>query len=151
MNMLSDTLEVEQKLTLEQLLSRHLRDVTLAIGLLQFIYAFLSSFDRLNPTIRSSVYLIEVTTNDTFWAGAFLVTSIWVAVSLRKPHLRPSATGMSAANLLVWGVLVFAKSVTAIQPVAWSVGLAAVVLGFVAYKLCIIWTNLKYDPIARVA
>lgn len=127
-------------------LNRHVLGMTLAIGLAELTLAGLAFIDRLNPTTPSTSAVVDVLIVDDFWAGAFLIVGIWMLLSIKNrfKELRSSATGMSAGVLLVWGGLCFAKSVTSVQPVSWTAGIAVFVVGILAWKLCNLWTSLLF-------
>lgn len=129
------------------LFSRHVKDMTLALGLLQIIYSLLAFIDRLNPTIASSYYVVDLLIDDSFWSGAFLLSGSFVVASMQYKLLREVSMAFSAGTLLVWGMLCFLKSLSAVQPVAWSVGLSAIALGIIAYKLCVTWNTLSLEPV----
>src|SRR6185503_8927067 len=105
----------------------------------------LAFVDRLNPTVRSSIYIVETLADDSFWAGAYLISGSLVLISMRSVNLRAIAMAVSAACYFVWGILIFFKSITAIQPVAWSLGLTMTAFGVVAYKACLSWNVLMFN------
>jgi len=139
-----DHRDKEEKLSFNVLVGRHLRDITAALGILQILFAGLAFIDRLNPTVLSSVYMVEVLVNDSFWAGAFLITGIVVIIALKFMEFRAISMAITSACFMIWGILVFIKALTAVQPVALSVGLAAFALGVIGYKTCLAWNVLLF-------
>lgn len=139
-----DRQDKEERLSFNTLVGRHLRDITLSIGLTELVFAFLAFIDRLNPTVPSTVYFVNVLANDSFWAGAFMITAVLVIVSMKIPELRSIGMSISSACCLIWGVVVFFQAATAQMPVALSVGIAAVSLGVVAYKVCLAWNVIHF-------
>ena len=71
-----DRQEREERLSFDILIGRHLRDITTTISVLQICFALLAFIDRLNPTVAASVYYVELLSNDSFWAGAFLLSEL---------------------------------------------------------------------------
>lgn len=140
-----DRQDAEERLTFNVLVGRHLRDITAVIGLLEIVYSGLAFIDRLNPTRPSNVYYVEILSNSSFWAGAFLLSGIVVAVSLKRMELRASAMAISSGCLLVWGVVIFFKALTAIEPVALSVGITGFTVGVIAYKACLSWNVIMFN------
>jgi hypothetical protein len=140
-----DRRDKEERLTFNVLVGRHLRDITLCLGVIQVVYALLSFVDRLNPTVDSTVYYVEILANASFWAGAFLVSGIFVIVSMKFMELRAIGMAVSAACLFIWGTIIFFKALTAERPVALSLGLTVAALGVVAYKACLSWNVLMFN------
>ena len=121
---------------------RHLNDLTILVGMMQVLFALLALFERLNPTIDSRYIVIDTLIDDNFWAGVFLLSGISLLIGVKFQSRLEVTTSISSATLLVWGALCLLKSVTTVEPVAWSVGLSVLALGIVAYKLCVIWAAL---------
>lgn len=133
----------EADIPLNALIGRHLNYIVLTLGLLQVSFSILAFIDRLNPTVASRFYIVDTLIDDSFWAGIFLISGSLVLVSVKTAELKKTAMAVSASAFLVWGLLCFLKSLSTVMPIAWSVGLAVIALGIVAYKLCIIFTEPK--------
>lgn len=140
-----DRQEREERLSFDILIGRHLRDITTTISVLQICFALLAFIDRLNPTVAASVYYVELLSNDSFWAGAFLLSGVVGVVSLKQMELRAVGMAVASACLMIWGVVIFFKALTALQPVALSVGFMGVALGIVAYKVCVSWNVVMFN------
>jgi hypothetical protein len=124
---------------------RHLRDITLAIGVTELVFAVLAFINRLNPTVPSQVYYVEILADDSFWAGAFLVTGVLVMLSMKVMELRAIGMAISSACFQIWGIIIFFKAFTAERPVALSLGLLSVAVGVIAYKACLSWNVLTFN------
>jgi len=140
-----DRRDKEERLSFNVLVGRHLRDITLVLGLVQIVFSFLAFIDRLNPTVASTVLYVEILSNDSFWAGAFLVSGVVVLISMKKMELRAPGMAISAACFFIWGAIIFFKAITAERPVALSLGFVVASLGVVAYKACLSWNVLQFN------
>lgn len=140
-----DRQDKEERLTFNVLVGRHLRDITITIAVLQIVFAALSFIDRLNPTRVSTVFYVEILANDNFWAGAFLLSGVMGLVSIKTMELRSVAMASASACLMIWGIIIFFKALTAIAPVALSVGIMGVAIGIVAYKVCLAWNVIMFN------
>lgn len=140
-----DRQEKEERLTFNILVGRHLRDITAVLAGVQIVFAALAFIDRLNPTRPATVYYVELLANDSFWAGAFMLSGVLGMVSLKTMELRSASMAISSACLAIWGVIIFFKALTAVEPVALSVGIMGVTLGIVAYKVCLSWNIIMFN------
>ena len=140
-----DRQDKEERLTFNVLVGRHLRDITAVVGILQLVYAGLAFIDRLNPTVPSNVYYVEILANDRFWAGTYLISGLLVMIALKKMELRAVAMAISSACFMIWGVIIFFKSFTAVNPVALSLGVTVFAMGIVAYKVCLAWNVIMFN------
>lgn len=130
----------------ERLIEKHMLPIMAVLGIIQVMFAVFSVFERMNPTVDSRYIIVDTFIDNKIWAGIFFVLGLVTIVAVRRAEVRVLATALTCAGLSIWGVLCIVKSVTAVQPVAWSVGVAVGTLGFVAYKLCLIWATLLFDP-----
>lgn len=140
-----DRQDKEERLTFNVLVGRHLRDITATLAFVQVTFALLAFIDRLNPTKLATVYYVELLANDSFWAGAFMLSGVLGMVSLKMMELRSASMAIASACFLIWGVIIFFKALTAAEPVAFSVGLMGVTLGVVAYKVCLSWNIIMFN------
>lgn len=140
-----DRQDKEERLTFNVLVGKHLRDITACISVIQIIFAGLAFVDRLNPTKESSVYYVELIANDSFWAGAFVLSGVIGIVSLKTMELRAVGMAIASACLGIWGIIIFFKALTAIAPVALSLGLMGVAIGIIAYKVCLAWNVVMFN------
>ena len=140
-----DRQEKEERLTFNVLVGKHLRDITACISVIQIIFAGLAFIDRLNPTKESTVYYVELIANDSFWAGAFLLSGVFGVVSLKMMEMRPVGMAIASACLMIWGIIIFFKALTAVEPVALSLGLLGVAIGIIAYKVCLAWNVVMFN------
>lgn len=136
----------KEKFSFNILLGKHLRDITVVIGIIELIFAVLAGFDRLNPTVPSYNQSIETLTDDHFWAGVYLIGSFMILVSLKKIQFRGIATAFASGTFHVWGFLCFFKSLTAISPVALSLSVSVFLLGAIAANVCSMWNIITFDP-----
>ena len=137
--------ELDDSTPFNRLLGKHLRDITLVIGLVQIIFAILAVYERLNPTVQSTNLFIEILVDDNFWAGIYLASGISVAVAMKNVLMRAHAMAFSSAAMLVWGLLCFIKSVTAITPVALSLSVVVFALGVLAAKVNMMWNLVTFS------
>lgn len=140
-----DRRDKEERLTFNVLVGRHLRDITATLGSVQIVFAALAFVDRLNPTKESTVYYVELLSNDTFWAGAFMLSGALGLISLKMMELRSVAMAIASACCAIWGVIIFFKALTASEPVALSVGIMGFTLGVIAYKVCLSWNIIMFN------
>lgn len=138
--------EIERLSSFEQVLERHLLGLMAGIGMIQVMFAAFAFIDRLNPTVPSKYSIVSMFVNTQFWAGCFLVSGILTLVSIRRPAVRALSTAIGAAAFGIWGGLCIALSFTSVRPIAWSIGFAVAMLGWVSYKLCLVWGVLTFDP-----
>lgn len=138
------SLEYKEKATINRLVGKHLVHITAGFGLIQAIFAVLAAVDRLNPTIPSNNITLETFTDDTFWAGIYILSACVVAISLWKPEMRGVSMAITSSVLMVWGFLCFFRSLTAIHPVALSLSVAVFFLGIFAGYLCSLWNDIAY-------
>lgn len=138
------TLEQKEKATINRLVGKHLVHITAGFGLLQGIFSVLAAVDRLNPTVPSNNITLQTFTDDTFWAGIYLLSACVVAISLAKVEMRGVGMAITSAVLMVWGFLCFFRSLTAIHPVALSLSVAVFFLGIFAGYLCSLWNDIAY-------
>lgn len=139
-------IELDDATGFNKLLGKHLRDITLLIGLLQIVFALLAAYDRLNPTVPSHNPFLEILVDDSFWAGIFLGSGCTVLISMKNVPLRAHAMAFTSAAMLVWGLLCFMKSITAITPVALSLAIVVFALGALSVKLNMMWNLLTLNP-----
>lgn len=137
--------QVDIRTPFEKLIEKHMVSLTGVIGLVELIFAVLSVFERMNPTVASKYIIVDVFIDNKIWAGIFFVLGLVTVVAVSRVEVRVLATALSCAGLGIWGSLCIVKSTTTVQPVAWSVGVAVVTLGFVAYKLCLLWGVITLD------
>lgn len=130
----------------ERALHDHLLDVTMSLGILQLLFSLFAFFNRLNPTVASKYVIVDLFIDTKFWAACYLISGILTIYSVRREGVRTTAMALSAGTFGVWGFLCVAKSLTTIMPIAWSVGVAVMGLGWVSYKMCIIWGAVLFDP-----
>lgn len=136
----------EELSTFEKVLEKHLQAVVFAFAVLQMLFAFFALIDRLNPTVPSSYVLVDVFVDTKFWAGTYLLSGLISMIAVRRPDIRALAMALSAATFGVWGLLCVIKSLTTITPVAYTIGVSVMGLGWVSYKLCLIWGITTFDP-----
>lgn len=137
---------VEEFSTFEKLLEKHLLGIVGALGCLQILFAGFAFIDRLNPTVASSYQIVDIFVDTKFWAGIYMLSGFLTIVAVRRPDIRALAMALTAATFGVWGLLCTIKSLTTITPIAYTVSVAVMGLGWVAYKLCIIWGIMTFDP-----
>ena len=138
--------EIDIMTPFERLIEKHMVSLTGVLGLVQLIFAVLSIFERMNPTVESRYIIVDTFIDNKIWAGIFFVLGLITVVAIRRVEVRVLATALSCAGMGIWGSLCIVKSTTTVQPVAWSVGVAVAALGFVAYKLCLLWGVVTFDP-----
>lgn len=140
-----DRQDKEERLTFNVLVGRHLRDITATIAAVQIVFAGLAFIDRLNPSKPATVYYVELLSNDSFWAGAFMLSGVLGMASLKMMELRSAAMAIASACFMIWGVIIFFKALTAVEPVALSVGIMGLTIGVVAYKVCLSWQIIMFN------
>lgn len=130
----------------ERLIEKHMLPLMATLGVVEVVFAVFSVFERMNPTVDSRYIIVDTFIDNKIWAGIFFVLGLITIAAVRMKEARVLATALSCAGLCIWGVLCIVKSATAVQPVAWSVGVAVGTLGIVSYKLCLIWGMMLFDP-----
>lgn len=130
----------------EKMLERHLVGIVGALGGLQVLFAIFAALGRLNPTVASAYELVDIFVDTKFWAGIYLISGCITLMAVRRPDIRALSMALSAATFGVWGLLCIVKSLTTILPVAYTIGVAVMGLGWVSYKLCLVWGIVTFDP-----
>lgn len=130
----------------EKHLEKHILGMTIWVGIAEVLFSIFAMFSRLNPTIESKYLVVDIFIDSKIWAGIFLILGVHTLVSMKRVEARVMAMAFSSAGLGIWGLLCVVKSATTVQPVAWSVGVAVAILGFIAYRLCLIWGVLTFNP-----
>lgn len=138
--------EYEDLNAFEKMLERHLVGVVGALGALQIVFAAFAAIGRLNPTVASVYDLVDVFVDTKFWAGIYLVSGLITLMAVRRSNIRALSMALSAATFGVWGLLCLIKSFTTVIPVAYTIGVAVMGLGWVSYKLCLVWGIVTFDP-----
>jgi hypothetical protein len=139
----------EERLTFNTLVSKHLRDITIACGALELIYSLLSFInqftDRELLTVDSTAYYVDSRVNAGFWAGVFAISGILVIISLKKRELRAVGMAITAACLLIWGLTVSIRSMFGYRPILMLLGLTAITIAVIAYKVCLAWHVIMFN------
>lgn len=131
----------------EQVIEKNLVQIMAAMGILQLLFSGFAFADRLNPTVPSKYVLITVFIDSRFWAGCYFISGLLSLIAVRRRESRALATAISAAAFGIWGTLCIILSFTSVEPIAWSIGFAVAALGWVSYKLCLVWGLTEFDPI----
>lgn len=129
-----------------KLLGKHLRDITFLMGILQIVFAILAFYHRLNPTVPSYNVFLEILVDDAFWAGIYLASGTTVLISMKNVYIRAHGMAFTSAVMLVWGLLCFLKSITAVTPVALSLAVVVFALGALSVKLNMMWNLVHFSP-----
>jgi len=140
----------EEKLSFNTLVSKHLRDITLTCGLLQIFYAVMSFINRMTEngaaTSDSTLYFVDSRANSGFWAGVFALSGILVLISLKRPEVRTVGMAVTSACLMIWGITVSVRSIMeAYRPILFLLGVTAITLSVVAYKVCLAWHVVRFN------
>lgn len=131
----------------ENLLERHMIGIMWMLGLMQLMFSAFAFVNRLNPTVESLYDIVDLFIDSKFWAGCYLLSGFITLAAVKRQELRAVSMALSTGTFGVWGFLCIAKSFTSVTPIAWSIGFAVMGLGWVSYKLCLVWGIVQFDPV----
>lgn len=139
----------EEKLSFNTLVSRHLRDITVACGVLQLLYSVLSFVNQLTDNTISDTaavsYYVDSRINAGFWGGVFAISGIVCMIALKQKELRTVAMAITSACLLIWGLTISIRSLFGYRPILLLLGLTAIFFAVVAYKVCLAWHVVQFN------